>query len=49
MVRSDENFVVHGVHCPTRGDVAVMPRACNWIPVDGDRLTRSWCVGGAEM
>ena len=49
VARSDEIFVVHDVHCLTRGDVAVMPRACSWITVDGDRSTRSRCVPGAEM
>ena len=38
---SDEMFVVHDVHFLTRGDVAVMPRACSWITVDGNRPTRS--------
>ena len=41
---SDEIFVVHDVHCLTRGDVAVIPRACSWITVDVDRLTLSRCV-----
>ena len=40
--------MVHDVHCLTRGDVAVMPRACSWITVDGDRLRRSRCIGGEE-
>ena len=44
VTRPDEIFVVHDVHCLTRGDVAVMPRVCNWITVDGDRSTRSRCV-----
>ena len=41
MTRPDEIFVVHDVHCLTRGDVAVMPGACSWITVGGDRWTRS--------
>ena len=41
---SDEIFVVHDAHCPTRGDVAVIPRACSWITVDVDRLKTSRCV-----
>ena len=44
MARSDEIFVVHDGHCLAQGDVAVMPRACSWIMVDGDRSTRSRCV-----
>ena len=46
---SDEMFVVHDVHFLTRGDVAVMPRACSWITVDSDRSTTSRCVCGTEM
>ena len=41
VARSEEIFVVHDVYCLTRGGVAVMPRACSWITVDGDRSTRS--------
>ena len=41
---SDEIVVVHDVHCLTRGDVAVIHRACSWITVDVDRLTLSRCV-----
>ena len=41
MARSDEIFVVHDVNCLTRVDLAVLPRACIWITVDGDWSTRS--------
>ena len=44
VVRSDEMFVVHDVHCLTWGDVAVMPKAFSWITVDGNRPTKSRCV-----
>ena len=44
VARSDEIFVVHDVNCLTRVDLAVLPRACNWITVDGDWSTRSRCV-----
>ena len=49
VARLDERFVVHDVHCPRKGEVAVWPRGCKYRTVDGDRTTRSRCVGGAEM
>ena len=44
VARSDEIFVVHDVHCLTRGDAAAIPRACSWITVDSGRPTRSRCI-----
>ena len=44
LARSDEVPVVDDVHCLTRGDVAVMPRAFSQVTVDCNGSARSRCV-----